>query len=350
MSRPNESITAAAAQGLVYNGLDLVSAFLGVPELPARDARTADAFAVVPIPEFPAHRLGRDATGAPCVLLAVRASPGEAVALSVTLAHLSVRHDVQCRLTSGSKTEEHRMTVVRLLGGERELREPFLRVLGPIVAQLGDTPDANSVTRALHHLVDLFRALDRPPRKSVQGLWAEVFLLARASDPRQALRAWHATPGDRHDFVDGAERVEVKSAARGPRRHHFSLEQLTVPPGTSLLIASVHVEPAGAGTSLAELLAEVRVQVATDATLAAKADAVAISTLGSLLAPALEMRFDREFAEATLAWYDGTEVPRVPSPIPSEVTDVRFSADLSAVTPLGGSMVRSRGPLANALA
>jgi hypothetical protein len=80
------------------------------------------------------------------------------------------------------------------------------------------------------------------PRKSVQGLWAELFLMARLRDPSALVAAWHSQLGDLYDFSAGSQRIEVKSAIGRIRRHHFTLEQVLPIPRTRVLIASVLVE------------------------------------------------------------------------------------------------------------
>jgi hypothetical protein len=82
------------------------------------------------------------------------------------------------------------------------------------------------VGRALESLIELFRMLTIPPKESVQGLWGELYLMAQANDPVRLAGAWHARPEELFDFSEGAELLEVKSAAGYDREHHFSLDQL----------------------------------------------------------------------------------------------------------------------------
>jgi hypothetical protein len=70
------------------------------------------------------------------------------------------------------------------------------------------------------------------------------------------------TPGEAYDFSASSQRLEVKSAAGEERNHYFTLEQLHPPASTRVLIASLFVQGAGGGQSLAELLDRVRSRVA----------------------------------------------------------------------------------------
>ena len=94
----------------------------------------------------------------------------------------------------------------------------------------------------MDRLIELFRAMTTPSRKSVQGLWAELFLIAQSRQPTILVDAWHMLPEDRYDFAMDDQRIEVKSFSGSLRQHHFSLEQLQPPEGVKTLIASMLVE------------------------------------------------------------------------------------------------------------
>ena len=129
--------------------------------------------------------------------------------------------------------------MIRCASTDRALHLYFLRVADAVLATFGEQPTGREVTQAIDHLVELFHAVEQPARKSLQGLWAEVFLIARAADPAALVEAWHGVSTDRYDFMVGSQRIEVKSTAGSTREHHFSLEQLHPPEGTEVLIASL---------------------------------------------------------------------------------------------------------------
>jgi hypothetical protein len=250
------------------------------------------------------------------------------------LEHLVVQHDVACRLHHlNGEVFESTFTVLRYTGDDAELRSHFVRVLGPVLLMLGPAPGRSEIYKAVDGLVALFRALGQPPRKSVQGLWGELLLIAHAANPPRLVEAWHATPGDRYDFSAGPERIEVKSASTRVRRHHFSLDQLQPPMGTDVLIASLLVESAGAGLSLAELIQHVHGRLGDLPHLSLRVDQVVSKTLGTGLSRALELRFDVELAIDSLALYDARGIPSILCDIPPAVSDVRFVVNLEGISP-----------------
>ena len=109
------------------------------------------------------------------------------------------------------------------------MHEFFLRSLHPVIMSLPAVPSREHVSSAVETLVDLFRQISQPPRKTVLGLWAELLIISRSSDPGKLVSCWHSQPEDRFDFASGVDRLEVKAAAGRLKIHHFSLEQLRPP-------------------------------------------------------------------------------------------------------------------------
>jgi hypothetical protein len=201
------------------------------------------------------------------------------------------------------------------------------------------------VSQAISGLVDLFQSLTTPAKKSVQGLWAELFLIRYASNPSEVVRAWHSAPGEHIDFVSGRQRIEVKSSSTRARIHHFSLVQLTPPMQARLLVASLFVESIGGGVSLRQITEEIRAMLSEDTASLARFDAVFYATLGASWMEAMEERFDSELALESLQFFDSLDVPKIDGPISKSVGDVRFTSDLSDVPTIDSGALRAVGGL-----
>ncbi len=173
--------------------------------------------------------------------------------------------------------------------------------------------------------------------------------MARLRDPAPLAAAWHVLPGDRYDFSAGSQRIEVKSATGRVRQHHFALEQLLPVPGTRVLVASVLVEQAGAGTALADLVSEVRSRVGHNPQLLLHVDQVVAQTLGDSWRHAQEERFDRHVAESSLAFFEPTVIPKVEPNLPPAVSGVHFRADLTGLPKADLVAHRSQGGLFGAV-
>lgn len=258
-------------------------------------------FAAAPIEGFEEHRIGKDAeSNASFLIRSIDLEASEPVP-PIVLEHLSVQHDVECRITHlDGSGEVGRFTLVRCTDADPMLERHFLRVVGALVAELGRAPRKRDVARSIQRLVSLFQAMSTTSRRTVQGLWAELLLIAGARDAARLVAAWHVRPDDRYDFSEAADRIEVKSAVGRVRQHRFALSQVTSVPQTNVVVASVLVERAGAGVSVGDLFKEVRNQVADKAELVLHVDEVVLATLGSSWRVALEERFDRHLAESSL--------------------------------------------------
>lgn len=302
-------------------------------------------FSAIPISGYQSLRLGRDTMGCPALLISTTRYDGEARPTRFALEHLVVDHDVECTLSQpdGSR-EQAQFTIVKCVAADSSVRAYFLQVVSSILGLLGGSPSGSSISHAIDTLVELFRLMAEPPRESVQGLWAELLVLSEASDPETLLRSWHVNPTDVYDFNGGLQRIEVKSVAGRRRQHHFSLTQLRPPEGTRVLVASVLVEPAAAGTSLADLLGEVRARLPGAPELASRLYETVAVGIGSAWRQTFDMRYDRQFAAESLALFDGSIIPTVSPDLPMRVSDVQFRVDLDGLQEVSiGDMRRAHG-------
>ena len=304
----------------------------------------------VPIPNLEQHHLARDVEGTPLILISVPKSGGRLQVNSAKFEHLTVQHDVQCRVCAiNGSIQEGQYTVIACVDADHILQSYFLKIMATLVTTLGAKPTQVDVTQAVQRLAELFRALSAAPRKSVQGLWAELFVIVRAPDVATLVSAWHTVPEEKYDFSQASQRIEVKSAVCGTRLHQFSLEQLHPPVGTSVLIASVFVERAGNGTSLLDLLEQMRCQVSTNMDLIAKMDDVVALTLGNSWRHAINERFDYELAQQSLKFYEASDIPSVSPSLPQDVSAVRFASDLSRTNSISITSYRNLGGLFEAI-
>lgn len=302
------------------------------------------SLSAAPIPDYENYRLAKDSSGSPCLLL--RQATATTPTSPIRLQNLVVSYGVPCIITRpDSQQEEGAFTIVKCSNVDPSLFPHFLKILSPIIITLGPVPTAAAVRRAISGLVDLFQALTIPAKKSIQGLWAELFVIRYASNPYEVVRAWHSAPGEHIDFVSGRHRIEIKSSSTRTRIHHFSLVQLTPPVQARLVVASLFVENIGGGVSLSQITDEIRMMLSEDSELLARFDAVLYATLGAGWAEAMEERFDSELASESLQFFESLSIPRVDSVIPTSVSDVRFTSDLSGVPMLDSASLQMSGGL-----
>jgi hypothetical protein len=306
-------------------------------------------FSAAPVEGHPRHRIAMDWRGLPSLLIGV--SDRDVTGPPLVLEHIRMQQGVECRVTEPTgATEAHRFTIIRCTDDDPTTCEYFLRVGSAVLDTLGGEPTSAKVGATIERLVELFRALAAPPRKSVIGFWAELFVISRSGDVPTLVQAWHAHPEERFDFALGGERLEVKAALGRTRHHHFALEQLLPLPGVNVLIASVLLERSGAGPSVAELLDRIRDGVREDAAQLLHVDSVMALTLGAAWRSAMDERFDAQLASSTLMFFDPRIIPKPADTVPPAVTEVRFLSDLAGCPAVSAdSARRGRGLIAAAM-
>ncbi|MDQ3564999.1 MAG: PD-(D/E)XK motif protein [Pseudomonadota bacterium] len=311
---------------------------------------SGDLYTALAVDGRPNYRVAKDPQGNPTLLVAPEASCGTAAVSPLELRNLSFRPRCVCRVRVEGATESvESLAVLKCTTDDSMLREYFLRSLSGMVAALPDTPTEGDVAGAVGKLVELFRALEAPPRTSLQGLWGELFLMALAPKIRQAAAAWHADPSALHDFVAGRQRVEVKSSTGPHRSHPFRLEQLLPPQGTDVVIASFILEKGGKGISIAQLWEEVSGRHELTVGLRDRISQILALGLGRDWRKARRVAFDPDAASKGLRLYDAAVIPKVDPGLPVEVSEVRFRSELTDVPLLSRAEVVRRGSLFEAM-
>ena len=289
-----------------------------------------DRFSAILIPDYEPHRLGKGVQDRPLLLISTLNVGNQNQPPPIVLEHLKVQYNLNCRVSRPDGTfEEGVFTVVRYTGENVILQEYFLKVMSTIIISIGDRPTQSDVVHAINQLIELFRAMAEVPRKSVQGLWAELFLISQARQPDILVDAWHTIVEDRYDFAMDDQRIEVKSFSGDIRLHHFSLAQLHPPDGIKTLVASVSVESSQAGVSIADLREKIQIRLGSNLEALLHIDRVIALTLGNAWQQASDAHFDKGLAEESLAFYETSKIPSVDPNLPSGVSGVRFQSDLT---------------------
>ena len=291
-----------------------------------------DRFAALPIPGYTTHRLSKDALGRPLLLLSTFKVRSQNQQTPVTLENLTVQYNLNCRVSRPDGTsEEGIFTVVHCTGEDLTLQDYFLKVMSTIVIFLGEQPTQSDIVHSINQLIELFRAITEPPRKSVRGLWAELFLISKAYQPAVLVDAWHTLPEDRYDFAMDDQRIEVKSFSGDIRSHHFSLEQLHPPGSVKVLVSSVSVENSQAGVSITDLREKIQTRLGSNLDSLLHIDKVIALTLGDAWQRVSDTRFDERLAEESLSFYETSNIPSVNSNLPFGVSAVHFRSDLTEI-------------------
>lgn len=155
--------------------LDIKSLF-DTLEIPLATSSDGLRFAAQPIPGYESHRLGRDAQGAPSLLIAVAENTERPRPAPIVLEHLTVQSDVRCRIAFPTgELEEGLFTVAQCVRGDQALHEYFLHVGGTMIEVLGGKPAQARVTQVISQLAELFRAMSSPSKSPCKAYGRNCF-------------------------------------------------------------------------------------------------------------------------------------------------------------------------------
>ena len=226
---------------------------------------------------------------------------------------------------------EKDFTIIQMVSDDQDLIKYFFQVISIILQRLPSRPKVSLLKEEISKVIEIFMAPLRFSKETVRGLWAELLVIERSSNPEYLINAWHVEPEDKYDFNDATDKIEVKSTAGDKRSHIFSLEQLSPEDGSSLLIASVFVNNTGVGKSIFDLMDMISAKLNnTDCGL--KLSEIVLKTIGPHTEECANLFFDYKFALGTLQYYDSTVIPSVnKKDVPAAVSAVHFRSDLSEV-------------------
>ena len=225
-------------------------------------------------------------------------------------------------------------TIVSLKTTNIDFQRYFIEVVCLMLKQMPNNPTQKQIKTEIQKLVELFSRFTQPPKKTIQGLWAELLIIDQAKKPEYLIQSWHSFSEDKFDFNDGHDKIEVKSTSQLRRVHHFAYEQLNPNKNSNLIIASVFVIQTGKGKSIFDLKESIFKKV-TNLQLQLKLNEVIFQTLGNDFEKIFDVYYDYQQAIDTLEFYDGKDIPNIKKEqIPAEITNVHFDCDLSEISTL----------------
>lgn len=298
-------------------------------ELQGTEIVNNDCFSAATLPFTKRHKMGISPDGYPMFFIECNNNEHS---LDINLEFISVLFNRNCMLMENNNERiENVYTIISLKTDNIDFQQYFLEVVCIVLEQLPDKPNHKQLKAEIHKLIELFSRFTRPPRKTIQGLWAELFLIEQVQYPEYLIQAWHASPEDKFDFNDGRDKIEVKSTSKQRRVHSFSIEQLNPNKNSNLLVASLLVTQTGSGKNIFDLKNSIckRVQ---NLQLQFRLNEILSQTLGSDFDKVFDVYFDYQQAIDTLEFYDFRDIPTIHNTnIPIEVTNVHFDCDLSRV-------------------
>ena len=280
--------------------------------------------------EFLPHRVGCSNEGFP--MLFIECCDKDHLS-DIKLSMFRVLFNRKCSLADidNKIVTEKDYSIIQMISDDQDLIKYFFQVITIVLQRIPTNPKVKTLKEEISKVIEIFTVPPKFSKEVVRGLWAELLVIERGSDPEYLIRAWHEEPEERYDFNDSIDKIEVKSTSGDQRSHLFSLEQLNPNNSSNLIIASVFVNPTGIGKSIFDLIDMISSRVKdTDCSL--KLSEIVLKTIGLHLEECRNLHYDYNFASDTLTYYDSKVIPSIDkNSIPSTVSAVHFRSDMSDV-------------------
>ncbi len=298
---------------------------------PLGDQPGKPIYAAMPIPSYDSYLIGKDQISNAC-LLVLTTDYTEVYSPPIRLESLDVQFQSHCELFRNEELyRQDTFTVIRCLSHDRDTILYFLSICETILHVIGDKPTQPEIAKAVHCLTTIFHDIQKSPTRSVNGLFGELYLLRRSSNPAKLLTAWRLDDSARFDFSYEIARLDVKTSVGRARTHVLTYDQCNPPLNTIAIAASLFVERIPSGTTLRTLIDEIEKLVEARSDLVFKLHEVVATTLGANLASALAIGFDTQLAESSLRFFNLLDVPGIRGTLPAYVSDVHFRSDFSGI-------------------
>ena len=141
----------------------------------------------------------------------------------IRLESVDAQFELACQITDpGGQIREGSFTVVRCRSLDVETILYFLSVCGIIMRHLGDAPSRTALAAAVRRIASIFQNVSKPPVRSLNGLFGELFVISRSRSPvgggcRMAERREITVRLFRRRCPDGCEEL----CGSGPLTHVF---------------------------------------------------------------------------------------------------------------------------------
>lgn len=288
-------------------------------------------FLVESFPEFRNHKIGLDVDGNCAVL--VYSSVNEKIKNIPCdeYKHLSILVDAECELQDNKgKICHQKYTVIKLLDAGYDLQIYFLEICYNILDRIGETPELNNTLDEIFKLLEIFKKLLLPATKTIQGVWSELFVIERSSDPDYMINSWHVNPRDIYDFNDGTDKIEVKSTKQQERSHIFSLNQLNPNPETGVMVVSLLIQETGIGKNIEDLIVSIEERVGQKEY--EHLLEIVHQALGDKFEDSFEVYFDYHYACDNIEFYNAEIIPGIlKKHVPKEISEVKFKVNLDLI-------------------
>lgn len=287
-------------------------------------------FNALSIPELGFAKLAINCQGFPTFLLSSQFKPISRIR-DIALQFIEIKFDNECTIYNGSTAKSDNFITIQFKNLNPVLVNHFLNIASIFLKSLSGNPGSTEISSLFKNFIEIFRALAEPAKATIQGLWAELFVIENSKSPTVLIDYWHNLPSEKFDFNAGAEKIEVKSTIQDNRVHTFSAEQLFAFVDVQIIVASLFVRETPNGMNVHQLVEKI-VSRSEDSEANEKLLRLVAKTLGNGYEQSFNIKFDYEWTRQSLRFYRQEDVAKIEAQnIPTRVHDVHYKSDLSLI-------------------
>lgn len=248
---------------------------------------------------------------------------------TINLSNITIIPSINCKVHEKEIVVDDVFTILNFKSTDKQLQNYFLKVIHSVFEDFPDNPTVKIVLDTIFFLVEIFRYISESPRKSVLGLWGELFFIAISQDSEYLLNIWHNDIYEYLDFSLPNHFYEIKTTTNENRIHSFSSQQLGL--RKNGFVVSIITRQLTGGVSINDLINMIKSKT-DNQRLISKMTQVVSQTLGREIINSHDNKWDFEMAKETIRFYNITDIPNIKiQNIPSEVFDVKYKVNLTDI-------------------
>jgi hypothetical protein len=274
------------------------------------------------------HRVAKNHDGLPSILISTK--DDDSLTSNYKGKNILLNFKENCYENNDAKI----FTILSCTSNDELTIKIFLDICETTIPQLKPAPTSVEIKKITLTIIELFREISEKKR-SIIGLWGELFLIYSSSNIKKTLEAWHENYNDKYDFFDNNEALEVKCTNKTDRIHKFNHDQL-ISKIQDHYIASIMVsENQDKGLSVLDLYENIK-KNETQTNLINKLKKNFYTVVGSYPKEDLnEVRFDIDYAKKNLMYFNLRDISTLKNNDTS-ITEISYKMDLSKKNSLEG--------------
>ena len=291
-------------------------------KLTAPDSNNKDEYKSSKIPNTN-HIIGKNFEGLPSIL--IKTKDQESIVSNYKGANILLRFNENCKIHE-DKTSSM-FTILSCRSDDELTIKMFLDICETTIPQLNNEPSAEEIKKITNVIIELFREIS-DKKRSIIGLWGELFLISSSSNKEKTLQAWHENPTDKYDFFDDNQALEVKCTSKTDRIHKFQHDQLLSEIKDHYIASIMVSENPNDGLSVLDLYEDIK-KNKLPVNLINKLKKNFYRVVGSNPKEDLnEFKFDIDYSKKNLMYYKLKDINTLVNNDDS-VTDISYNVDLS---------------------